>query len=88
MGQDPFVVAMVGGSAASIVAALGAVIVAVINSRTERRKPAENSADEVMEQRLLLKDEQNDQLRHQNVQLQEALDDCVSENKRLRRNNR
>lgn len=84
MGQDPFVIAVVGGFGAALASALGAVIVAVINSRTERRKAAEASADEVIEQRLLLKDEQNQQLRQQNVTLQEALDDCISENERLR----
>jgi hypothetical protein len=84
VGQDPLVIAAVGGSAASLFTALGLVVVAVINSRTERRKAAENSADEVMEKRLLLKDEQNQHLREQNVHLQTALDDCISENKRLR----
>lgn len=82
--MNPFVIAVVGGSAAALFSALGAVIVAVINSRTERYKAAENSADEVMEKRLLLKDEQNQHLREQNVTLQTALDDCISENKRLR----
>lgn len=82
--MNPFVIAVVGGSAAALFSALGAIIVAVINSRTERYKAAENSADEVMEKRLLLKDEQNQHLREQNVALQTALDECISDNRRLR----
>lgn len=82
--MNPFVIAVVGGSAAALFSALGAIIVAVINSRTERYKAAENSADEVMEKRLLLKDEQNQHLREQNVALQTQLDECISDNRRLR----
>lgn len=82
--KDPLVIAAVGTFAATIVTTFGGIVVALINSRRERGNAASASADEVMEQRLLLRDEQNDQLRSQNVQLQEALDDCISENQRLR----
>lgn len=82
--KDPLVIAAMGTFAASVVATLGGIIVALINSRRERGNAASASADEVMEKRLLLRDEQNDHLRSQNVQLQEALDDCISENRRLR----
>lgn len=82
--MNPFVIAVVGGSAASIFTALGVIVSAIINSRTERFKAAENSADEVMEKRLLLKDERNEHLREQNVALQSALDDCLSENRKFR----
>lgn len=82
--MSPFIIAVAGGSAASLFTALGLVISAVINSRTERFKAAENSADEVMEKRLLLKDERNEHLREQNVALQSALDDCLSENRKFR----
>lgn len=82
--MDPLLIGLGGGFAAAFVSGLSAVIVALINSRKERTNSAEASADEVMEQRLLLRDEQNQQLRRQNVSLQSALDDCISENTRLR----
>lgn len=55
---DPLVIAALGTFAAAVVSTAGVIIVAMINRGRETMKAAEESADEVAEQRLLFKDEQ------------------------------
>lgn len=85
----------IAGIATTIVSTLGAVVVAMVNSKRERGNSAEAAADEAkreadeanaraMQQRLILRDER---LAHRDEQirgLRDDLEECLAENNRLR----
>jgi len=77
---DPLMVAFVGTFGAALVAGVATVAAAIINSRAERT----GSAEEVVRERLALRDEQIDLKDRRIAKLESKLHDCENDNARLR----
>jgi small-conductance mechanosensitive channel len=75
------------GFAGTVVVAVGAIVVAVITHGSETKATGDNTAERVLEQRILLKDEQNAELKQDLIECMERGRRKDEDNRRLRTEN-